>query len=206
MVEGYSSASPQLLIWFIFAAVPLFVVACTAFAKVAIVFSALRIGLGAENLLPYIALLTLALLVTGVIMTPAIELSWGLLQSHGGWATSPQAWLDFISELAEPWFRFLKANAAERQLEFFSEISGRATDHPTVLIGGFLITELGEALRISVIVLAPFVAVDLITVHLISMLGIQLSTSIVTLPVKILLFLAIDGWQLLISGLAAGYQ
>lgn len=196
------AASP--VVWL--ALFPLALVLCTAFAKITIVLGALRIGLGARELLPYGLVFAVGLLITAVVMGPVGREIWFALELRGGVAAlgdlSWAAWW----ELASPLETFLARHASEEELSFFADLTGRGAQDPQVLVSAFVITELSEALHIAVLILLPFVIVDLLLAEILTLVGVpQLPVSTVALPTKVLLFLAAGGWDIIVGGLVEAY-
>ncbi|MEZ4450764.1 MAG: hypothetical protein R3B09_14880 [Nannocystaceae bacterium] len=182
--------------WLLFAALPLVLATCTAFTKVSVVLSALRIALGAEVLLPWTAIAALSLVLTAVVMAPVALMVAAGYQATGG--VGP--------EIFDPLLQFLVRHADGSELRFFADVQSLAADHPLVVIPAFLVTELTEALHMAVVILLPFAVVDLLIAQIFALLGFPgqpLST--VNLPLKVLLFLAIGGWGVVIGGLLDGY-
>lgn len=193
--------------WLLIASLPLLLAACTAFTKISIVLAALRLGLGAERLLPFGSMLALALVITSLVMAPVAQACLIALEVVGGVSALSAAPLELGAEVLAPLWEFQLAHAEHDQLELFAELSGRPLDEPTVLVPAFLVSELGRALQLSVMILVPFVVVDLICAQLMVLLGLGTTpTSVVALPAKILLFLAADGWRTVIVGLVEGYR
>jgi flagellar biosynthesis protein FliP len=189
------------------ASLPLLLAACTAFTKISIVLAALRHGLGAERLLPFASMLALALVITALVMAPVAEACLTALELGGGTAALMAAPLELGRELLAPLWEFQRAHAEQEQLELFAELSGRAIEEPVVLVPAFLVSELGRALELAVMILIPFVVVDLICAQLLVLLGLPTTpTTVVALPAKILLFLAADGWRTVIVALIEGYR
>jgi flagellar biosynthesis protein FliP len=189
------------------ASLPLLLAACTAFTKISIVLAALRHGLGAERLLPFASMLALALVITALVMAPVAEACLTALELGGGTAALMAAPLELGRELLAPLWEFQRAHAEQEQLELFAELSGRAIEEPVVLVPAFLVSELGRALELAVMILIPFVVVDLICAQLLVLLGLSTTpTTVVALPAKILLFLAADGWRTVIVALIEGYR
>jgi len=125
----------------------------------------------------------------------------GGVEALGG--APPSAWWDAL----EPWRAFLHRHADPGELEFFAEAQGRAVGDPLVTVPAFLLTELREALTMAVVVLVPLVVVDLLVAQAAALLGMnQLPVAVVSVPLKLLLFLAIDGWTVVVGGLLAGYR
>lgn len=189
------------------ASLPLLLAACTSFTKISIVLAALRLGLGAERLLPFGSMLALSLVITALIMAPVAQACLTALELVGGVAALTSAPLELGAEVLAPLWEFQRAHAEHDQLELFAELSGRPLEEPAVLVPAFLVSELGRALQLSVMILIPFVVVDLICAQLLALLGLGTTpTSVVSLPAKITLFLAADGWRAVIVGLVEGYR
>jgi len=111
----------------------------------------------------------------------------------------------------EPIRGFLTKHSAARDRESFQATStklGRATkgDELWVLAPAFLATELREAFAIAVLIFIPFLVIDLIVGLALAALGLQnTSPQSIALPIKLLLFVAVDGWRLLLDSLLRGY-
>lgn len=122
-----------------------------------------------------------------------------------------QADVDRAVRGLEPLRAFLKRHASERDRTTFADASvklGRATagDELWVLAPAFLATELREAFAIAVLIFVPFLVIDLVVGLGLAALGLQAtSPQTVALPLKLLLFVAVDGWRLLLDGLLRGY-
>ena len=203
MAELPASLSP----WLVLAALPLLLAACTAFTKISIVLAALRVGLGAERLLPIGSMLALALVVTGLIMAPIVEAIGAAIEQSGGLDLLVAAPLSVGPEVLHPLWGFLAEHADAAEIELFTELAARGADDPLVLIPAFLVSELGRGLSTAVMILLPFVAVDLIAGQVLVLIGQgQTPTAVVALPAKILLFVAADGWATVIVGLVEGYR
>jgi type III secretory pathway component EscR len=199
--------SPELVGWVALAALPLLLAACTAFTKISVVLGALRLGMGAEALLPYGVILALSLVLTSVVMAPtALALVDGV-QAAGGVENLLGAPLSEWLAVLEPLRRFLAMHADPEELAFFAELQGVSNLHPLALVPSFLVTELGEALHMAVLILLPFVVVDLLVAQSLTLLGVsQQPPAVVALPAKLLLFLAVGGWDVVLGGLVEGYR
>ncbi|MFV8749218.1 hypothetical protein ACNOYE_01575 [Nannocystaceae bacterium ST9] len=204
---GEGELSPQLATWLALAALPLLLAACTAFTKISIVLAALRTGLGAEALLPFGSMLALALVLTALAMAPIGEALWLGFEELGGLAglreAPPATWLDLV----EPLRGFLLEHADPEDRKQFAALAGSADDHPVALVPAFLIGELGRGLELAVMILLPFVVVDLLAGQVLVLLGLgQTPTAVLALPAKLLLFLAASGWQTIVVGLIESYR
>ncbi len=193
--------------WLLLAALPLLLAACTAFTKIAIVLAALRTGLGADRLLPFGSMLALTLVLTALAMAPVSDALLLALAEQGGAAglleRPASAWLDALAPLSE----FMRMHASEDDRLLFAELAGRSPDDPLALVPAFMIAELGRGLELAVLVLLPFVVIDLICAELLALLGLgQTPTSVIALPAKLLIFVAAEGWQTIVIGLIESYR
>ena len=197
----------NLALWLALAALPLLLAACTAFTKISIVLAALRTGLGAEKLLPLAAMLSLALILSALAMAPTAEVCALALELAGGVeALEATPWSTGLATL-EPLWTFLAEHARAEEIELFAELSGFEASSPVTLIPAFLISELARGLELGVMILLPFVVVDLICAQSLVLLGLtNISPAVVALPAKILLFLAADGWTTVALALVEGYR
>ena len=205
-----ASIDSGMALWIALAALPLLLVACTAFTKLSIVLSALRVGLGAEALLPMGLMLALALVLAVVAMGPtgleianAVEAAGGIesLFAQQG-AAAASAWLAVFEPLVE----FMRAHAHAPEIEFFANLGGAPPSDLRVLVPAFMISELAEALTLCVLLLVPFVLVDVVVAQVLVLLELgNVQARLVALPAKILLFLAAGGWDLLVGSLVKGY-
>lgn len=188
--------------WVALLAILVLFASTTAFVKASVVLGALRIGLGAEALLRWPTMAALALLVTALVMAPTAAAILERWPADGG-ATSWAGWV----ELLEPLRAFVVRHADAEELAFLADLQGAPVDAPLVQVGAFLLTELHEALVMAVVILLPLVLVDLLVaqVWLLAGFGSQLPT-LVVVPLKLVLFLAVGGWDIVIGGLVGGYR
>ena len=198
---------PGIAAWVALTAAPLLAITCTAFTKASVVLSALRVGLGAETLLPWSAVFALSLAITAVVMGPVAAASLAALEAAGGLGSLTQGPGLPILEVLTPLQGFLERHADAAELGFFVELQGVPAEHPLALVPAFLLTELSEALQISLLILVPFVLVDLVVAQVLLLLGVGsgVSQPLVSLPVKISLFLAVGGWDVIVHRLVEGY-
>jgi flagellar biosynthesis protein FliP len=119
--------------------------------------------------------------------------------------------LEAAERAVEPLRQFLGKHAEGRDRETFVEVArsmGREVSggETWILAPAFLTTELREAFAIAVLIFVPFLVIDLVSALGLAALGLQTTQpQIVALPMKLLLFVAVDGWRLLIDGMLRGY-
>jgi type III secretion protein R len=122
-----------------------------------------------------------------------------------------------IEAVREPMREFLKNNSSDREKERFLGVAKQSRPHQDrakvgaddlpVLVPAFVTTELTEAFALGFLIYLPFLVIDLVVSNILLALGMQmLSPTQVSLPFKLLLFVAIDGWGLLAQALVAGYK
>lgn len=202
------------------ALVPLALVTLTSFLKIVVVLSVVRSALGAPQIPPNPAITGLALLVTLVVMQPvasACLARWSEAPSP----RTPEEALVAAARAAAPLRAFLARFATPADQRAFAELAARARPDAArpgevagpagdpgfaVVAPAFVVSELRRAFTIGFLVFLPFLVVDLSIASVLLSLGLtQLSPTAVALPFKLLLLVAVDGFGILVRGLAAGY-
>ena len=189
---------------------PAILLMMTSFARIIIVLSILRQALGTNQTPPNQVLLGLALFLTLFIMAPTFqEINDEALQPY----LNDQA--DFVQafERAQvPLRRFMLNQTRESDIEMFAEIGGIETlsgpeDVPIqVLIPAFITSELKTAFQIGFLIFVPFVVIDLVVASVLMSMGMMmLSPMMISLPFKIMMFVLIDGWALILGTLASSF-
>jgi type III secretion protein R len=196
---------------------PFAVLMLTSFSKIAVVLSLARSAMGSQQAPPTIVLTGLAAVLTGHIMSPVMERMYDVGQSVYQDVGSGAQLLSAVGKVSEPLRAFLvKHGSAEeraRLLDLARELRPPEQAEQVheedlfVIIPAFVLTELKEAFEIGFLVFLPFLVLDMVVANVLLALGMQsLSPSQVSLPFKLLLFVAVDGWSLLARGLILGYR
>jgi type III secretion protein R len=196
---------------------PFVVLMLTSFSKIAVVLSLARSAMGTQQAPPTVVLTGLAAVLTGHIMAPVMERMYDVGRAVYQDVGSGAQILSAASTVTEPLRAFLvKHGSAEERARFVElarelrppEEAGQVhEDNLFVVIPAFVLTELKEAFQIGFLVFLPFLVLDMVVANVLLALGMQsLSPSQVSLPFKILLFVAVDGWSLLARGLILGYR
>ena len=199
----------------VLALVPVAVVTLTCFLKIAVVLSVARSALGAPQVPPTSAVTGLALLLTLAVMAPVADDAWQAART-GPAPRSADEMLAAAERAAAPLRGFLSRLARPEDRRLFLDLARRlrppgsrervADGDLAVLAPAFVVSELRRAFAAGFLVFLPFLAVDLAVANVLLALGLtQLSPTSVSLPFKLLLFVAVDGWALLSRGLVAGY-
>ena len=194
---------------------PSLLVMATAFARIVMVLSLLRSAIGAQGIPPNPVLVGLALFLTFFVMQPTMERSWaeGLEPMMAG----RMGEMDGLKAAAEPFRAFMAAQAREADLSLFRDLARQpeaATEAGAeaapvawrVLFPAFLVGELKRAFEIGFLVFLPFLVIDMVVASLLMSLGMMmLPPSAVSLPMKLIFFVLVDGWRLISSGLVQGF-
>lgn len=192
---------------------PFLLISTTSFIKLAVVLSLVRNALGIQQIPPNIVIYSLALLITAYIMFP-LGVEVGSLLQEGVDADT-----DILTNLQNalvPVSAFLEQHTDPSQLQFFSENidsfwRGKVDVSPSVekffaLLPAFVITELSEAFKIGFLIYLPFIAIDLVVSNILLSMGMMMVSPVtISLPFKLFLFVAVDGWSRLIKGLVMTY-
>jgi type III secretion protein R len=199
---------------------PFLFMSLTAFVKISTVLQIVRGAIGAQNVPSNTVILALAGALTLLAMAPVGETIIARITPVITQKPAPDT-ATLVSRGAdafrEPMRGFLKANASERERERFLLVARNARAEPdraaiaaddlTVLIPAFVVTELTEAFAIGFLIYLPFLVIDLVIANILLALGMQmLSPTQVSLPFKLLLFVAVSGWGLLSQALVSGYH
>lgn len=199
---------------------PFLFMGVTAFVKISTVLQIVKSAIGAQNVPSNTVVMALATALTLIAMAPVgqriIDRAAPLVTAQKPLETTVlvQKGLEAVSE---PMREFLRVNASEKErVRFFAvaknarpeaERAKVAADDLPVLVPAFVVTELTEAFAIGFLLYLPFLVIDLVVANVLLALGMQmLSPTQVSLPFKLLLFVAIDGWGLLAQALVAGYR
>lgn len=196
---------------------PFAVLMLTSFSKIAVVLSLARSAMGTQQAPPTLVLTGLAAVLTGHIMTPVMERMYDVGQAVYQDVGTGAQMISAAARVTEPLRTFLvKHGGAEERARFLDlarelrppeEADQVHEEDLFVIIPAFVITELKEAFQIGFLVFLPFLVLDMVVANVLLALGMQsLSPSQVSLPFKILLFVAVDGWALLARGLILGYR
>ena len=198
------------------ALVPTLVVCSTCFLKITVVMSLLRNALGVQQIPPNIALYGLSLILTAYIMAPiGIKIQDEALKQPGA-MTSVDSMIKAARVGAEPLRDFMVRNSKLEQREFFvnhtkklwgPELSAevKPTDF-VVLMPAFLVSEITAAFQIGFLLFLPFIVIDLVISNILLAMGMMMVSPVtISLPLKLFLFVAVDGWSRLIHGLVLTY-
>ena len=205
------------------ALLPFVAMVATSYLKIVVVMSLVRNALGIQSIPPNMVINALALILTFYIMAPRVSQSWELLTAKME-ANRPEKVFrtELVAEAGEPFREFLVQETGEKQLAFFvntaeqlwatKDESGNVVPANVdrhgycVLVPAFCVSELTKAFQIGFLVYLPFIAIDIIISNILLAMGMMMVSPVtISLPFKLLLFVMVDGWTLLVHGLVQSY-
>jgi len=209
--EDYSVSVQILLLMTSLTLLPALILSMTSFTRILIVFSILRQAIGLQQTPSNQILIGLTLFMTFFIMTPVFErVNENALQPYLNEEIKSSVALE---NAIDPFKRFMMAQTREDDIQLFMNISGKTgavnkDDIPmAVLMPAFVTSELKTAFQIGFILFIPFLIIDLVVASVLMAMGMMmLSPLIVSLPFKIMLFVFVDGWTLIIGSLATSFR
>ncbi|WP_352431236.1 type III secretion system export apparatus subunit SctR [Pyrinomonas sp.] len=202
---------------------PFALIMMTSFVKISVVLSILRNALGTQQVPPNQVITGISLILTIFIMAPVVE----KMYAEAGQIENTDA---IFSELSvrtifeaakrgrEPLRQFLERHAHESDIKMFYDLARRMAirngNDPNeinpkdfrVLVPAFVTSELTEAFQIGFLLFLPFLVIDMVVANILQAMGMfMLSPTMISLPFKLLLFVIVNGWEILIRNLVVGY-
>jgi flagellar biosynthetic protein FliP len=179
----------------------------TSFTRFIVALSFLRSGLGLQSSPPNIVLTSLALFMTLFVMAPTFDRAWrdGLQPLMNNALPQDKA----LAAVSQPFRDFMLAQVREKDISLFEnlsrgrmEIKDRSTVDLRILIPAFMISELRRGFEIGFMIVLPFLVIDMIVATLTMSMGMMmLPPTVLSLPAKLLFFVMVDGWNLLVGSL-----
>jgi flagellar biosynthetic protein FliP len=191
--------------------IPMLFLLMTSFTRILIVLHFLRSALGTQTTPPSQLLVALAVLLTGVVMNPVLdEANRTALQPYfQGRITQEQAY----GQALQPFRSFMLNNVRDQDLTLFADLAkiGPVDDEsqlPTlVIVSAFVTSELRTAFQMGFVLYLPFVVVDVVVSSVLMSLGMfMLPPTMISMPLKLLLFVLGDGWTLVVQNLVASFR
>jgi flagellar biosynthetic protein FliP len=189
---------------------PAIILMMTSFTRIIIVFSLLRHALGTQTSPPNQVLVGLALFLTFFIMAPVGDKIY--TDAYLPLSENKITFMQALDRGAVPLRGFMMKQTRDADLALFTRISqspapAKVEDVPMrVLIPAFVTSELKTAFQIGFIIFIPFLIIDMVVASVLMSMGMMMmSPVIVALPFKIMLFVMVDGWQLVVGSLVASF-
>ena len=206
----YSVTLEILALMTVLTLLPAFLLMMTSFTRIIIVMSILRQALGTAQTPSNQIILGLALFLTLFIMSPVFEqVNQVAVQPYMQGNLSA---ISALTEATEPFKAFMLAQTRETDIRMFADIAGvTEIESPektplTLLMPAFVTSELKTAFQIGFLIFIPFVVIDLVVASVLMSMGMMmLSPMIISLPFKLMLFVLVDGWSLIMGTLASSF-
>lgn len=181
----------------------------TCFTRIVVALSLLRTGIGAPGVPPNPVIISLALFLSFFVMAPTFEEAWteGVNPYTEGRLTEQQA----FDRTAEPFRVFMLGQVRDDDLQLFTELAKtapapRAETPLATLVPAFMISELRRAFEIGFLLLLPFLVIDLAVAAVLMAMGMMmLPPPTISLPMKIIFFVLVDGWALVAGSLVRSF-
>lgn len=213
--EGSGSASGRIVqliaLLTVLSVAPGLLIMATCFTRFIIALSFLRVGLGLQTTPANLIIISLALFMTFYVMGPTLDEAWknGVKPLIAEEISEEEAY----TRITKPFKVFMQEHVREKDLLMFQELAGvsaadtKAEDvELRVLVPAFMISELRRGFEIGFLILLPFLVIDLIVATLTMSMGMMmLPPTAISLPFKVLFFVLLDGWNLLVGGLIRSY-
>ncbi len=210
MLNNLDPALQMILLMASLSLLPFIIVSMTSFLRYVIVLNILKTALGTQQVPPGMVLVGLALILSlytmsGVFGEMYERVSPGLERGDSV--------VSLMVEGSEPLKNFMMRQTNQEDIAFFLELSRSAPpESPSELAlwevaPAYMLSELRTAFEIGFIIFIPFIVLDLVVANILLALGMfMLSPTIISLPFKILVFVAVDGWSLIINGLVQSFN
>ena len=210
VLKDLSPVIQLLVVMAMFSMLPFMFVCMTSFLRFAIVFGILKQALGAQQIPPAIVLVGLSMILTFYTMAPVFQQMYEVgskpYQQSGSMVLA-------ISEGSKPLKEFMLKQTREKDLAYFVQMARKeapaSIDDVTIweVAPAYILSELKTAFEIGFIIFIPFIVLDLVVANVLLALGMfMLSPTIISLPFKLLIFIAVDGWGLIVNGLVGSYN
>ncbi len=209
--ETYSLSIQVLILMTLMTFIPAGVLAMTSFARIVIVLALLRQALGTMSTPTNQIIVGLALFMTFFVMAPVFDRVYN--ESFSPYMNEELSSEDALMRAAQPFKRFMLDQVRETDLVLFTDMSGTVVNEETyedvpfsVLVPAFLTSELKTAFQIGFMIFIPFLIIDLVVASVLMAMGMMmLSPLIISLPFKIMMFVLVDGWVLILGTLASSF-
>ena len=189
---------------------PSILVVVTSFTRIVVVLSFLRSALGVQQTPPNTVIISLALFLTAFVMGPTLEASYrqGIVPLLAEEITETEAFTRTTAPIA----RFMLEHVREKDLALFVELAKaepvtRPEEVPLrVLVPAFMISELRRAFEIGFLIFVPFLIIDMVVASILMSMGMMMLPPVmISLPFKLIFFVIVDGWHLIVGSLVESF-
>ncbi len=200
-----------LLLMTVLSVAPAILMMVTSFTRIVIVLSILRRALGTNTTPPNVVMMSLAIFITVFVMAPTFQASWdaGVKPLIDGQINEQEA----FDLGTQPFHQFMMRHVREKDLQLFMNMANVpqvATPEDTplqALVPAFMISELRRAFEIGFLIYIPFIIIDMVIASVLMSMGMMmLPPMMLSLPFKLIFFVLVDGWYLLVGSLVQSFS
>ena len=206
-----SSAIKILALISVLSFAPAMILTMTSFTRIAVVLGMTRTALGTQSLPPNMVITGLSLFLTIAIMSPVFQRVYD--QGVGPYMDGQMGYEEALRKSSEPMKKFLVTHSREKDLALFLDITKTPLPESVdtvpffVAVPAFILSELNTAFQIGFLIALPFLVLDMVVSSILtSMSMITLPPVVISLPLKLMLFVIVDGWHLIIASVVQTYQ
>ena len=209
-LQNLNPVLQMLVVMSLFSLLPFVFCCMTSFLRFVVVFAMLKTAMGTQQVPPAIVIIGLSIILTFYTMGPTFQ------KMYDMGSVPYQKNHDMIAALQEgskPLKEFMLKQTRETDLTFFVELAHKTKPQSPDEISiwevapAYIISELKTSFEISFIIFVPFIILDLVVANILLALGMfMLSPTIISMPFKLLIFIAVDGWALIVQGLVSSYN
>lgn len=199
-----------LIVMAAFSLLPFVFVCMTSFLRFVIVFSILKTALGTQQVPPGVVIIGLAMILTFYTMAPVFSQMYD--QGYKPYKQTGSIVLA-MEKGSEPLKKFMMRQTRQDDVAFFVELMRKeppkTPDDISIfeVAPAYMISELKTSFEIGFVIFIPFIVIDLVVANVLLALGMMmLSPTIISLPFKLLIFIAVDGWSLIVNGLVQSFN
>lgn len=210
VIKDINPVLQLLVVMTVFSLIPFIFCCMTSFLRFAIVFSMLKTAMGTQQVPPSIVIIGLSMVLTFYTMGATFQ---KMYEMGSVPYQQSQNIVETINEGSKPLKEFMMKQTRESDLAFFVELSQKtppkSPEEITIwqVAPAYIMSELKTAFEIGFIIFVPFIVLDLVVANILLALGMfMLSPTIISLPFKLLIFIAVDGWGLIVQGLVTSYN
>lgn len=210
VINNLNPVIQMLIVMTVFSLIPFVFCCMTSFLRFVIVFSMLKTAMGTQQVPPAIVIIGLAMILTFYTMGSTFQ---KMYEMGSVPYNKSQNIVLAIEEGSKPLKEFMMKQTRETDLAFFVELQKKeppkTPDEITIwqVAPAYIMSELKTAFEIGFIIFVPFIVLDLVVANILLALGMfMLSPTIISLPFKLLIFIAVDGWALIVQGLVTSYN
>ena len=210
LLKNLDPAIQLIILMASFSLLPFIFVCMTSFLRYVIVFSILRTALGTQQVPPGMVIIGLSLILTFYTMSPVFSQMYDAgIKPYKQTGSIVLA----LTEGSKPLKNFMMKQTQQKDIAFFIEMAHKKPPKNPDEIGlfqvapAYILSELKSSFQIGFVIFIPFVVLDIVIANVLLALGMfMLSPTIISLPFKLLIFIAVDGWSLIVSGMVQSFN